>query len=100
MYALSNYPTWSEWIDERVGLGRFLDWRFVSWRTGVRKPDPEAYRLPLRELGVGAHECLFVDDRESNCVAARHEGMAAHRFEHAEGLRAELVRRGLLDSLR
>ena len=96
MYALSNYPTWSEWIDERVGLSRFLDWRFVSWRTGVRKPDPEAYRLPLRELGVDADECLFVDDRESNCVAARREGINAHRFENAEGLREELVRRGLL----
>ena len=96
MYALSNYPTWSEWIDERLGLGRFLDWRFVSWRTGFRKPDPEAYREPLRALEVPPETCLFVDDREGNCVAARREGMAAHRFENADRLRTELVRLGVL----
>jgi HAD superfamily hydrolase (TIGR01509 family) len=96
MYALSNYPTWSEWIEEKLGLGRFLDWRFVSWRTGTRKPAAEAYRRPLRELGVAAAECLFVDDRASNCDAAREEGMRAHRFVDATELRRELRALGIL----
>jgi FMN hydrolase / 5-amino-6-(5-phospho-D-ribitylamino)uracil phosphatase len=96
MFALSNYPTWSEWIDERLGLDRFVEWRFVSWRTGVRKPDPEAYRGPARQLGVTLAECLFVDDRDANCRAARELGMPAHRFSDAATWRTELVRRGLL----
>lgn len=96
MYALSNYPTWSEWIEEKLELGRFLDWRFVSWRTGARKPAAEAYRRPLRELGMEAAECLFVDDRASNCDAARAVGMRAHRFVDAVELRRALASLGFL----
>ncbi|MCB9611692.1 MAG: HAD-IA family hydrolase [Sandaracinus sp.] len=96
MFALSNYPCWSAWIEARLGLGRFLDWRFVSWRTGVRKPDPEAFRGPVNALGVAPEACLFVDDRESNCVAARNEGLEAHRFVDAPTLREALVARGVL----
>lgn len=96
MHALSNYPTWSERIEERLELSRFLEWTFVSWKTGVRKPDAESYLGAARTLGVAPGACLFVDDRESNCEAARAVGMPAHRFDGAQGLRAALVERGLL----
>ncbi|MEO0324895.1 MAG: HAD family phosphatase [Myxococcota bacterium] len=96
MHALSNYPSWYRWIEERLALSRFLSWSFVSCETGVRKPDPEAYRGPMRRLGVEAQELLFVDDREANVAAARAEGLLGHRFEDADGLRAALVAYGVL----
>ncbi len=96
MHALSNYPVWFELIEARLGLSRFLSWSFVSCRTGVRKPDAGAFLGAARALGVAPSRCLFVDDREKNCAGARAVGMSAHRFEGSEGLRAELVRRGLL----
>ena len=96
MHALSNYPVWFEMIEARLGLSRYLNWSFVSCRTGVRKPDPEAFLGAARALGVAPARCLFVDDREKNCAGARAVGMPAHRFDGAEGLRAELRRRGLL----
>ena len=54
--------------------------------VGMRKPEPEIYLLTVERLGGGLtpSECLFVDDLEVNCEAARALGMGAVRFEHAE----------------
>jgi FMN hydrolase / 5-amino-6-(5-phospho-D-ribitylamino)uracil phosphatase len=49
LYALSNYPPWYRWIEERCGLARLLDGAFVSYETGVRKPDPAAYLGTMRK---------------------------------------------------
>ena len=60
--------------------------------VGLRKPEPEIYKLTLDRLGHGlrAEECLFVDDLEVNCEAARALGMTAVRFESAEQAIAEV----------
>jgi putative hydrolase of the HAD superfamily len=51
--------------------------------VGCRKPDPEIYELTLKRLdGVSAGECLFIDDVDVNCAAARELGMAAVHYEH------------------
>ncbi len=96
MHALSNYPVWYRLIEQRLGLSRFVQWSFVSSNTGVRKPDPQAYLGAARALGRGPGECLFVDDRASNCAAAEAVGMPALRFEGAQALREALRARGVL----
>jgi putative hydrolase of the HAD superfamily len=60
--------------------------------VGMRKPDPEIYELTLERLGDGirAEECVFVDDIEVNCVAARDLGMHAVHYRDAEQAIAEL----------
>ncbi|MBA3262584.1 MAG: HAD family phosphatase [Thermoleophilaceae bacterium] len=60
--------------------------------VGMRKPEPGIYELALERLGgdVQAGECLFVDDLEVNCEAARALGMTAVRFERADQAIAEL----------
>lgn len=97
MHALSNYPCWYRLIEERLALSRYVAWSFVSCETGLRKPDPEAYRSACRALEVSPAQCLFVDDRESNCDAARHVGMDAVVFTDARALSNALRERGLLD---
>jgi len=96
VHALSNYPEWYRMIEERLTLSRYLEWSFVSCRTGVRKPDPRAFLGAAASLGVAPGECLLIDDRERNCAAARALGMQALRFTSAQDLRPELARRGLL----
>ena len=96
LYALSNYPVWYQIIDEKLRLSRYLSWRFVSCRTGLRKPDPAAYRGAADALGVSPEACVFVDDREENGEAARALGMDAIRFDGAVPLRSALVSRNLL----
>jgi len=96
MHAFSNYPIWYEWIEQRLRLSRFLEWTFVSCRTGLRKPEPTAYRLVVEELDVPASQAVFIDDRERNCEAARQAGIEAWRFQGAPSLRRRLVAAGLL----
>jgi putative hydrolase of the HAD superfamily len=54
--------------------------------VGMRKPEPEIYYLTLERLGGGLRfeECLFLDDIEVNCEAARALGMTAVRFHDNE----------------
>jgi putative hydrolase of the HAD superfamily len=60
--------------------------------VGMRKPEPGIYHLTLERLGGGvrAEECLFLDDIEVNCEAARQLGMTAVRFHDNDQAIAEL----------
>ncbi len=57
----------------------------------MRKPEHGIYELTLERLGgVPASECLFVDDMELNCDAARELGMTAVQFHDSEQTRREV----------
>lgn len=91
MHALSNYPPWILELDGRLGLSRYLSLRFVSCRTGQRKPDAAAFLGPLQALGTQPDKCLFIDDRQTNCDAARALGLHTLRFDgRSEATRAAL----------
>lgn len=96
LYALSNYPIWYQLIEEKLKLSRFLQWDFVSCKTGHRKPDPRSYLGPAEILKVEPSHCLFIDDRQGNCDAARAAGLDSIKFESADALRRELIARHLL----
>jgi HAD superfamily hydrolase (TIGR01509 family) len=97
MHLLSNYPKWYQLCVERLGVDRWVKPTFVSCKTGVRKPDADAYLRAAGDLGMAPADCLFIDDREPNCSAARTLGMDAIRFVgDARLLREELARRALV----
>jgi putative hydrolase of the HAD superfamily len=53
--------------------------------VGMRKPEPEIYVLTLERMGgLAAEDCLFVDDVDVNCDAARELGMTAVQFTSSE----------------
>ena len=52
--------------------------------VGCRKPDPKIYQITLERIGLAGNECIFVDDVEVNCDAARELGMAAVHFQANE----------------
>jgi HAD superfamily hydrolase (TIGR01509 family) len=97
MHALSNYPEWYRWIEERLELSRYVRWSFVSCETALRKPDPRAFRGALLALGREPAECLFIDDRADNCEAARALGLHVLHFTgDVPALETELAHHGLL----
>ena len=98
MHTLSNYPSWYQTIEERLGLSRYLPWTFVSCKTGVRKPDPAAFLGPAQALALPPEACLFIDDRGSNCKGAAAVGMQALRFEGTPLLREQLTELGVLQA--
>jgi epoxide hydrolase-like predicted phosphatase len=60
--------------------------------VGMRKPDPQIYTLTLARMGGGlrAEECVFLDDIEVNCEAARALGMTAVQFVSSDQAIADL----------
>jgi putative hydrolase of the HAD superfamily len=63
-----------------------------SCRIGIAKPDPRAYQICARRLGVAPADVVFFDDSERNVVAAREAGMAAELFASPDQVRALLAR--------
>ncbi|GBG92210.1 hypothetical protein CBR_g54655 [Chara braunii] len=95
MHALSNYPIWYQMIDEKLQLSRYLEWTFVSCRTGVLKPDAKAYHDAAVTLGLLPSQCIFVDDRRKNVEAAIQVGMAGILFRSSVQLEEDLCRLGV-----
>ena len=60
--------------------------------VGMRKPDPAIYELTVDRLGDGvrAEDCIFIDDLEINCDAARELGMTAVQFRDTNQAIAEV----------
>jgi putative hydrolase of the HAD superfamily len=58
--------------------------------VGMRKPDPKIYDLTLSRLGLPGEACVFVDDLDVNCEAARAAGMHPVVFRDAEQAIAEI----------
>jgi putative hydrolase of the HAD superfamily len=53
--------------------------------VGCRKPDREIYDLTLERMdSPPAEQCLFIDDTDVNCEAARELGMSAVHYQHNE----------------
>ena len=75
-------------------LNRFdvLVW---SYQLHIAKPDPAIYLHVLKELGTGAEETLFLDDKLVNIQAAQALGFKAIQFTTVERLRADLRVAGL-----
>lgn len=89
-----------EWMAHIATLHPFLahfDHVLTSYDLGRLKADPGTFDVVLDTLGRAPHECLFVDDNPRNAAAARTAGIPSIVFESAQQLRAELLRRGLLD---
>ncbi|MGW5652681.1 HAD-IA family hydrolase [Streptomyces humi] len=74
---LSNTVGLTPWnLYDGYGLDTLYDAVVLSEVHGVRKPEPEIFRLVLRELGLSAGECVFVDDTEHYLPPAAELGFA------------------------
>jgi epoxide hydrolase-like predicted phosphatase len=80
-------PLWRAKLPE---VDELFDVVVDSAFVGLRKPDPAIFELTLERLGAAPERCVFVDDLEPNCDAARALGMTAVRFESAAQAIAEI----------
>jgi putative hydrolase of the HAD superfamily len=87
VYAFSNSnPAHEACWDDRYG-GTLAHFRkvFVSSTIGLRKPDAEAFRFVVGEIGVPAERIVFFDDSQNNVEGARACGLqAVHVTSHAD----------------
>ncbi len=84
-----------------AGVERHFDTVVESCREGVRKPEPEIYRIALSRLEVTAHQTVMLDDIGANLKPARQMGMFTIKVtdpRRALGELGELVGLQLLGS--
>jgi putative hydrolase of the HAD superfamily len=79
-------PRWRSMLPVDEIFELVVDSAFV----GMRKPDPRIYELTCERLGIEPAACVFVDDIELNCDAARELGMTAVHFRENEQAIAEI----------
>jgi putative hydrolase of the HAD superfamily len=93
---LSNATPYLEVLIEQYELTDLFDVIVNSALVGLRKPDPEIYRLTLARLKLEPQQCLFVDDKERNTEVAQALGMEAVAFRSAADLERQLRGRHVL----
>ena len=83
----------NNWVVEDGGtslLRPHFDVFIESAVVGIRKPDPRIFHLACEELGVAAHESIFLDDIGLNLKAARALGMTTIKVAAVDAALAEL----------
>jgi putative hydrolase of the HAD superfamily len=74
-------PLWRSMLPVDEIFELIVDSAFV----GMRKPEREIYELTVERLGgVTPAECIFIDDTDVNCDAARELGMSVVNFKSNE----------------
>ena len=86
----NNVREWEPRWRTMVPIDEIFELVVDSAFVGCRKPEPRIYEILLERLGVEAQGCLFVDDVEVNCDAARELGMTAVHFRENEQAIAEV----------
>jgi putative hydrolase of the HAD superfamily len=86
-WGLDLYPT------ER--FNELFDLTVISGEVGMRKPEPEIFEFTVKELGVEARACVFVDDHPGHLKAALELGITTVLHREPAQTIAELE--GLLE---
>lgn len=97
VYLLSNTNRLHyDYIRGHYAFPRYAAGAVLSYRLGLRKPEPAIYRAALAAARVAPAEALLIDDRPENVDGAVAVGMRAVRFLGVARLRSELGALGLL----
>ena len=91
LYGLSNWSaeTFPLVKDKYLFFNEFAE-IVLSGKIKLIKPDPEIYRYLLNKIKYTASECLFIDDSQSNIIAAKSLGFYTVHFQSPEQLEKKL----------
>ena len=86
IYLLTNYPDFmfSYHWEHTFTFTQYVDGKIVSGVEKLIKPDHRIYRCLMDRYGLVPAECVFMDDREENVIAARQTGINAIQFTTLE----------------
>ena len=76
----TDVSEWSRYITEYYGIDKYFKYRIISGDVHYRKPDPQIYRIALKQIQALADECLFVDDSIANILSAQMLGIPSILF--------------------
>ena len=95
--VLSNTNPWhASYLREHCFWLNELNGFIASCDVHLLKPDPELFKLVLKNYSVKAKETFFVDDLKENVVAAQSLGMEAVLFKELNQFNSDLKQRSIL----
>lgn len=62
-----------------------FDYLALSFKLGIKKPDPMIWKIAAGQLGVKLSECFFIDDLETNILAFERLGGIGHHYNVIDG---------------
>jgi len=92
----NNVQEWEPLWRTMLPVDEIFETVVDSGFVGYRKPERQIYEMTVERLGLPASACLFVDDMELNCEAARELGFTAVHYREPGQAIAE-VRAALAD---
>lgn len=82
-------------VEDLLSLDHFKH-KFLSYRIGHLKPEPEIYRHVIDSVPFQKEELFFIDDLKSNVESARAEGIDSVQYSDFDELEKECRLRKLL----
>jgi putative hydrolase of the HAD superfamily len=86
----NNVQEWEPLWRTMLPVDEIFELVIDSGFVGYRKPERQIYEIMLERLGLPASACLFVDDIEVNCEAARELGINAVHYREPDQAIAEV----------
>jgi putative hydrolase of the HAD superfamily len=86
----NNVQEWEPLWRTMLPVDEIFETVVDSGFVGYRKPERQIYEITLERLGLPASACLFVDDLEVNCEAARELGFTAVHYREPDQAIAEV----------
>ncbi len=80
---------------EKFGMRKIFTVFVSSCFVGLRKPEPDIYRMALEITQFPAEQCCFIDDRPINLEGAARMGMETVQKQTLEQLQADLSKLGV-----
>lgn len=79
LYCFSNTNAAHQavWQPQMAHLLQPLTKVYASWQLGARKPNADAYRQVLADMGFASGDVLFIDDNRANVAGATAVGLDA-----------------------
>jgi len=84
-----------EYLDNKYYLSKYFSAIVTSYKMRTTKPDIAIYREVVKELGLLADECLYIDDMKDNLMSAQKTGMNTIHFKGLSSLKTELMMFGI-----
>lgn len=91
IYILSNFP--GDQFDRYMSKNDFLkefNGMVVSGKVGVKKPDPQIYKMAIDQFDCEPNKTLFIDDRIENIDAAKKFGIQTIHLINPESLEEKI----------
>lgn len=83
--VLSNATASLDWAFDNLDIRRYFDHVIISSYEKCAKPNKKLYKIALDTIGKQAANCVFIDDKVENVIAANNLGIIGYHLVRADG---------------